>query len=58
MLPRPQFLRGRGGSGIIVIRYNTTDAANFTITGGTKTTFGSFTVHSFTALGVDALYIF
>lgn len=42
---------GSGGSGFGVIRYLTADAAAYTVTGGTKTTDGSYTVHTFTASG-------
>jgi hypothetical protein len=40
-----------GGSGIVVLRYLTADAAGLTITGGTKTTADAYTVHTFTSLG-------
>jgi hypothetical protein len=42
---------GSGGGGIVIARYLTTDAANVTITGGTATTSGSYTVRTFTASG-------
>ena len=42
---------GTGGSGVVIVRYLTADAANVTITGGTATTSGSYTVHTFTASG-------
>jgi hypothetical protein len=42
---------GNGGSGISVIRYLTTAASTFTVTGGTKTTVGSYTVHTFLSTG-------
>jgi hypothetical protein len=31
------------------LRYLTTDAVGYTITGGTKTTSGSYTIHTFTS---------
>ena len=42
---------GNGGSGLVVIRYLTTDASTFNITGGSKSTSGSYTVHIFTGSG-------
>jgi len=42
---------GTGGSGIAIIRYLTADATGLTITGGTATTSGSYTVRTFTATG-------
>jgi hypothetical protein len=36
---------------VVVIRYLTTDGATFTITGGTATTSGSYTIRTFTATG-------
>jgi hypothetical protein len=44
-------LCGLGGSGVVIVRYLTADAASFTITGGTATTSGSYTVRTFTASG-------
>jgi hypothetical protein len=38
-----------GGSGVVILRYLTSSASNFTITGGTITTSGSYTIHSFTS---------
>ena len=40
-----------GGSGVVIVRYLTADAATATITGGTATTSGSYTVRTFTASG-------
>lgn len=40
---------GNGGSGIVIIRYTTSQFGN--CTGGTKTTVGSDTVHTFTSSG-------
>ena len=40
---------GTGGSGIVVFKYLTGDATGMTITGGTITTLGLYTVHTFTA---------
>ena len=42
---------GSGGSGVVIVRYLTADAATATITGGTATTSGSYTVRTFTASG-------
>jgi hypothetical protein len=42
---------GSGGSGIVIVRYLTADAATATITGGTATTSGLYTVRTFTASG-------
>jgi hypothetical protein len=44
----------RGGSGIVIIRYKTdgSNGVNPTLTtGGTKTTVGEYTIHTFTASG-------
>jgi hypothetical protein len=42
-----------GGSGIVVIRYLTSDASAFTVTasGGTSSTVGSYTVWTFNSSG-------
>jgi len=42
---------GSGGSGIVIVRYLTADASSLTITGGTATTSGSYTVRTFTSSG-------
>lgn len=42
---------GNGGSGIVVIRYLTSLATGKTITGGTATTYGTYTVRTFTSTG-------
>jgi len=44
---------GSGGSGIVIVRYNTADFG--TSTGGTITTIGSETIHTFTSSGVLTL---
>jgi hypothetical protein len=45
------YLSGAGGSGIVILRYLTSDATGYTITGGTATTSGSYTVRTFLASG-------
>ncbi len=40
---------GNGGSGVVIVRYNTADFG--TVTGGTKTVIGSETIHKFTSSG-------
>ena len=40
---------GQGGSGVVIVRYLTADASGKTITGGSKTTSGSYTIHSYTS---------
>ena len=40
-----------GGSGVVIIRWLTANAAGLTITGGTQTTTGSYTVATFTSSG-------
>ena len=45
------YVGGTGGSGVVIIRYLTADAAGNTITGGTATTSGSYTVRTFAASG-------
>ena len=47
---------GAGGSGIVVIRYLTSDFSLFTVTGGTITTDGSYTVHTFTSSSIFSIY--
>jgi hypothetical protein len=45
---------GNGGSGIVILRYLTADlnpSGLVSITGGTITTAGSYTVHTFTSTG-------
>ena len=42
---------GAGGSGIFIIRYLTSSLSNKTVTGGTVTTDGLYTVRTFTASG-------
>jgi hypothetical protein len=42
---------GTGGAGVVIIRYLTSDVGGLTVTGGTKTTYGSYTVHTFTSSG-------
>ena len=42
---------GAGGSGVVIVRYLTADASGNTITGGTATTSGSYTIRTFTASG-------
>ena len=40
-----------GGSGVVILSYLTANLNVFTITGGTITTNGSYTVHTFTSAG-------
>jgi hypothetical protein len=42
-----------GGSGIVIFRYRTSDAssAGISVSGGTVTTSGGYTIHSFTSTG-------
>jgi hypothetical protein len=42
---------GTGGSGVVIVRYTTSLASGKTITGGTKTTSGTYTIHTFTSSG-------
>ena len=42
---------GSGGAGIVIARYLTSVASGLTITGGTETTSGSYTIRTFTASG-------
>jgi len=42
---------GSGGSGVVIVRYLTNDASGATITGGTATTDGLYTVRTFTGSG-------
>jgi hypothetical protein len=41
------FSGATGGSGVVILRYLTADASSLTITGGTKTTSGAYTIHTF-----------
>jgi hypothetical protein len=36
---------------VVIVRYLTSNASGFTVTGGTATTSGSYTVRTFTASG-------
>jgi outer membrane usher protein FimD/PapC len=47
------FAGAAGGSGTIVFRYLTSDAsqAGISVSGGTVTTSGGYTIHSFTSSG-------
>jgi hypothetical protein len=42
-----------GGSGVVIIRYETAAArqAGVSVSGGTATTSGGYTIHSFTSTG-------
>jgi hypothetical protein len=40
-----------GGSGVIIVRYLTDQADGWNITGGTKSTSGAYTIHTFTSSG-------
>jgi hypothetical protein len=40
-----------GGTGIVIVRYLTSDATGLTVTGGTATTDGSYTVRTFSTVG-------
>ena len=42
------FAAGSGGSGVVIVRFLTADGS---ATGGTATTSGSYTVHTFTSSG-------
>jgi hypothetical protein len=43
---------GAGGKGVVIVRYITTGAYRFAaITGGTKTTSGDYTIHTFNDTG-------
>lgn len=42
---------GSGGSGVVIIRYLTDDAGGFSISGGTVSTSGSYTIRTFNASG-------
>ena len=44
---------GTGGSGVVIFRYLTSDAssAGISVSGGTITTSGGYTIHSFTSTG-------
>ena len=40
-----------GGSGVVIVRYLTSSASGLSITGGTATTSGTYTIRTFTASG-------
>lgn len=42
---------GAGGSGVVIVRYLTANLSDRTITGGTATTSGAYTIRTFTASG-------
>ena len=47
----PNAWGGGGGSGVVIIRYLTSSATGLTITGGSATTSGSYTVRTFNSSG-------
>jgi Fibronectin type III domain len=47
----PNTWGGAGGSGVVIVRYLTSSATGLTITGGTATTSGSYTVRTFNSSG-------
>jgi hypothetical protein len=42
---------GNGGAGVVIVRYPTSNAVGFTVTGGTITTSGLWTIHTFNSSG-------
>jgi hypothetical protein len=47
---------GSGGSGIVIIRYKTDGTSGIvSATGGTKTTVGDYTIHTFTTSGTFSI---
>ena len=42
---------GSGGSGVVIMQYLTSQASGFSITGGTATTSGAYTIRTFTSSG-------
>jgi hypothetical protein len=48
---------GFGGSGIVIIRYNTTNDNSITAVGGSESTSGSFRIHRFTTVGTNTITI-
>jgi hypothetical protein len=40
-----------GGKGVVIVRYLTDAGNRFNVTGGTKTTSGSYTIHTFNDTG-------
>jgi hypothetical protein len=40
-----------GGSGVVIFRYLTSQNPGMQISGGTRTTSGDYTIHSFTSTG-------
>jgi hypothetical protein len=45
------FVGGAGGKGVVIVRYRTDIAKGRSITGGTVTTSGDFTIHTFNDTG-------
>jgi hypothetical protein len=48
---------GAGGSGIVIFRYLTSQNAGLQISGGTITTSGNYTIHTFTSTGTTTVSI-
>jgi hypothetical protein len=48
---------GAGGSGIVIFRYITSQSSGLQIVGGTKTTSGDYTIHSFTSTGTTTVSV-
>jgi hypothetical protein len=48
-----------GGSGVVIFRYLTSDAsqAGISVSGGTVTTSGGYTIHSFTSTGATTVTV-
>jgi hypothetical protein len=46
-------MSGNGGSGVVIFRYLTSEAsfAGISVSGGTVTRSGAYTIHSFTSTG-------
>ena len=42
---------GSGGSGVVILQYLTSASSAYSITGGTVTTSGAYTIRTFTASG-------
>ena len=42
---------GDGGNGLVIVRYLTADVTGISVTGGTTTTSGSYTIHTFGSSG-------
>ena len=52
-----QSTSGAGGSGIVIVRFLTSDAVGLTVSGGVSSTFTAYTVVTFTSVGSTSFFV-